>query len=124
MKIMQAAVEEVVGAAALLCLRGESKEATVHLPSGVFPPPEIKKAFKWTSYESPTYGNVRMLAFPHRKDGHWVILVKFEQRLVMNPVLPRKVGKKLLEKPPKPENSKQPSSPPFFLSKTSIPSLK
>jgi hypothetical protein len=105
MKIRQASMEEVVGAAALLCLRRESKEAPVHLPAGVFPPPEIKKAFKWTTYESTTYGKVRALAFPHRKDGHWVILVKFEQAL-MNPALPREAGKKLLEKLPKSENSK------------------
>jgi hypothetical protein len=106
MKIRQASVEEVVGSAALLCLRRESKEASVHLPPGVFPPPEIKKAFKWTTYESPTYGKVKMMAFPHRRDGHWVILVKFEQRFVMNPALPREAGKKLLEKLSKSENSK------------------
>jgi len=101
----QAGMEEVVAVAALHSLRRESREASVHLPPGVFPPPEIK-AFKWTTYESSSYGKVKAIAFPHRKDGHWVVRVKFEQALVMNPVLPREVGKKLLEKLPKSENSK------------------
>jgi hypothetical protein len=94
--IREVAVEEVVGAAALLCFRQEKKESLVHLPPGVFPPSLIKKAFKWTCYESTTYGNVRMLAFPHKRDGHWVILVRFEQPFVLNPVLPQKEGREIL----------------------------
>jgi hypothetical protein len=98
MRMRVAGIEEVVGAAALLCLRQEEKESLVHLPSGVFPPPEIKKAFKWTYYESPTYGKCKLLAFPHRRDGHWVILVRFEQKFVLNPAIPQREGKEILKK--------------------------